>query len=114
MVSENQETRMKASGVLRSISKASPGESVVDGLVKALGLQEVASLTNFFLDWAAKGGMNDLNLRLLKDFGCCLRADPRLKADFAQKTTPIVKPIIDDKNRPEQMVAVELSAVILT
>jgi hypothetical protein len=113
-VSETRETREKACDVLWTISMAAPGGSVVDGLATALGLPEVASLASFFLDWASKGPMNELKLRLLKDFGSALRADPRLKADFGKKVTPIVTALINEKSRPEQMIAVEISAVILT
>jgi hypothetical protein len=114
LVSDIPETRVKANWVLRSISRASSTESVIDGLVIALGLQEVASLANFFMDWASKEAMTELELGLLKQFASALRVDSRLKADFAKKITPILKPIIDDKKRPDQMVAVELSAMILT
>jgi hypothetical protein len=109
-VSENESTRAKATAVLRSISGASPDESIIAGLVREIGIQEVASLALFFLDWAAKGSISELSLRLLKDFAATLRADARLKAEFTAKITPVIKALMSNS---QQLIAVDLISVLL-
>jgi hypothetical protein len=113
-VHEAPKTRSQALEILEILTKVEEADRIVPGLVKLLGLQQVASLAYFFLDWSKREGFNCFALELLKKFTTVIVEDARLKTEFALKCAPMLSGIVADAANERQRGAVEILSMLLS
>ena len=112
-VNEKQSIREKATSILLLLSQAQNEQSIVEGFVKLLGLQEVATISHIFVDWLSRSGLNSYSMDLLLKFTNVLLADKQLKTDFAKKVAPLLKPVMTDIKNPLQSQALDIMSTLL-
>jgi hypothetical protein len=94
-VNENAQIRAKANVILRFVGQARDDSSIVHGLVKVFGIQEVGVLADFFLDWTAKVDLNIYSMTLLGRLFDGISGDQRLATGFTKKLSPILLKILN-------------------